>query len=197
MTRRFAFLLPLLLLLGACAQQQRVILLPAPDGKVGAVEVGSVAGHQRLDTAYGGAAVSSQGQISRFTTDAPSVQRDYGALLAARPPRPVTFVLHFENGSSTELTPDSAGVVQQVLDELSHRAAAELIVTGHTDATGTDEFNDRLSLERARTVVEFLSHHGIATAQMEAVGRGKRDPAVQTANAVAEPANRRVEITIR
>ncbi|MBV8603857.1 MAG: OmpA family protein [Pelomonas sp.] len=190
-------LLALLGLLGACAAPQRVILLPAPDGKVGAVEVDSGASHQRVDTAYGGATVPQHGQIGSFKTDAASVERDYGALLAARPPRPVSFVVHFQNGSSTELTPDSAAVVQQILAELARRGAPELIVTGHTDSTGTDDYNDHLSLQRAQTVVDFLSRHGIAAAQMEAVGRGKRDPAVPTANEVAEPANRRVEITIR
>lgn len=197
---RLAFLLPalaLLTLLGACAQQQRVVLLPAPDGKVGAVEIDSAAGHQRVDTAYGGVAVSQQGQINTFTTDATSVERDYGTLLAARPPRPVTFVVHFQNGSATELTPDSATVVQRVLEELGRRAVPEVIVTGHTDAVGTNESNDRLSLERAQTVVEFLGHHGIPAKQMEAVGRGKRELAVQTPDGVAEPANRRVEITVR
>ncbi|MBV8469293.1 MAG: OmpA family protein [Pelomonas sp.] len=196
MKKRLAFAMPALLMLCACAQQ-RVVLLPAPDGKVGAVEVSSATGHQRVDTAYGGVAVSQQGQISSFTTDPASVERQYGALLAARPPRPVSFIVHFQSGSSTEFTPDSAAVVQQILQELGRRAAPELIVTGYTDAVGTDDLNDHLSLQRAQTVVEFLSHHGIAASQMQAVGRGKRDPAVQTANAVAEQANRRVEVTIR
>jgi len=195
--RSGVFLFPLLLLLGACAAQQRVVLLPAPDGKVGAVEVGTAAGKQRVDSAYGGASVSQQGQIRPFATDAATVDREYGPLLAARPPRPVSFVVYFQSGSSTELTPESAAVVKRVLEELGHRAAPELIVTGHTDAVGTDEFNDRLALERAQTVVEFLGRNGISAKQMEAVGRGKREPAVRTADKVAEQANRRVEITIR
>jgi outer membrane protein OmpA-like peptidoglycan-associated protein len=194
---RLGLLLLVALLLGACAQQQRVILLPAPDGKVGAVEVASATSRQRVDSAYGGAEVGQQGQIHSFTTDPASVERQYGALLAARPPRPVSFVVYFDSGSSTELTPDSSTVVQQVLEELGRRAAPELIVIGHTDAVGTDEFNDRLALERAQTVVEFLRRKGIAAKQIEAVGRGKRDPAVRTADKVAEQANRRVEIIIR
>ncbi|XHS80493.1 OmpA family protein [Burkholderiaceae bacterium UC74_6] len=202
MTGRYLYpyrflLLIAVLLLGACAAEQRVILLPAPDGKVGAVEVSSAAGKQRVDTAYGGASVSQQGQIHATASDAAKVDREYGSLLAARPPRPVSFVVYFQSGSSTELTPDSSAVVQSVLQELGRRAAPELIVTGHTDAVGTDEFNDRLALERAQTVVEFLRRNGIGAKQIEAVGRGKREPAVRTADRVAEQANRRVEITIR
>ncbi|MBV8502919.1 MAG: OmpA family protein [Paucibacter sp.] len=196
MIGRLLLLLSILLLAG-CAAPQRVILLPAPDGKVGAVDVTSAAGKQRVDSAYGGVNVSQQGQISSFATDSAGVEREYGPLLAARPRRPVSFVVYFQSGSSSELTPESTAVVQSVLAELEQRAAPELIVTGHTDAVGTDEFNDRLALERAQTVVEFLRHNGINAKQIEAVGRGKREPAVRTADRVAEQANRRVEITIR
>jgi len=195
--RLLPLLLAVLLFAGCAAAPERVILLPAPDGKVGAVEVSSTAGKQRVDSAYGGASVSGQGQIRSFATDAASVQREYGPLLAARPPRPVSFVVYFQSGSSTELAPDSNAVVQRILEELKRREAPELIVTGHTDAVGTDEFNDRLALERAQTVVEFLRRNGISKQQIEAVGRGKREPAVRTADRVAEQANRRVEITIR
>lgn len=194
--RRALLLCPFLLLLGACAQQ-RVILLPEPDGTVGAVEIKSASGQQRIDTAYGGIDVSRGGSLDTFKTSQSRVDRDYKPLLAARPPRPVTFVVHFEFGSPTHVTPDSKAIVQQILHVLSERPAPELIVIGHTDTMGTDAYNDRLSLERARGVVAFLRRHGVTAKRVEAIGRGKRDQAVKTRNSVASKANRRVEITIR
>lgn len=196
--RRLALHLALPLLLIACAApQQRVILLPAPDGKAGAVEVSSAAGRERLDSAYAGVSATEQGKLGSFKSDAAQVQQQYGALLAARPLRPASFTVYFQSGSSTELTASSAAVVRQILEELGRRPAPELVITGHTDAVGSDDLNDRLSLQRAQTVITFLSRNGIAAAQMSAVGRGRRDLAVQTAKEVAEAANRRVEITIR
>jgi len=185
------------LLVGCAAPQQRVILLPAPDGKVGAVEVRSAAGRERLDSAFAGVSASEQGKLGVFKTDEAQVQQQYGELLAARPLRPATFTVYFQSGSSTELAPNSAAVVRQIVEELGRRPAPELVITGHTDAVGSDELNDRLSLQRAQTVITFLSRNGIAASQMSAVGRGRRDLAEQTAKEVAEAANRRVEITIR
>lgn len=196
MSMRRALLLCPLLLLGACAQQ-RVILLPEPDGSVGAVEIRSASGNQRIDTAYGGVDVSKSGSLDPFKTSQHKVDQDYKPLLAAQPPRPVVFVVHFEFGSPTHVTPESKAVVQKILEVLSQRPAPELIVIGHTDTLGSDAYNDRLSLERARGVVAFLRRHGITAKRVEAIGRGKRDQAVKTRNSVANQANRRVEITIR
>lgn len=196
MAMRRALLLCPLLLLGACAQQ-RVILLPEPDGSVGAVEIHSASGDQRIDTAYGGVDISKRGSLDPFKTSQNSVDREYKPLLAARPPRPITFVVHFEFGSPTHVTPESKVIVKKILEVLSQRPAPELIVIGHTDTTGPDAYNDRLSLQRARGVIRFLRRHGITAKRVEAIGRGKRDQAVKTRNSVANQANRRVEIMIR
>jgi len=67
-------------------------------------------------------------------------------------------------------------------------------IDGHTDKTGTDAHNDKLSEERASAVVKYLTDHGISGKRMKARGYGETSPIDTTSeNSLA---NRRVEITI-
>jgi outer membrane protein OmpA-like peptidoglycan-associated protein len=72
-----------------------------------------------------------------------------------------------------------------------------MVVTGHTDSTGALAANDTLSLSRAKVVAQLLVDKGAVASRLEAVGRGKRELLVPTADEVDEPQNRRVEIIVR
>ena len=67
----------------------------------------------------------------------------------------------------------------------------------HTDKVGSDAVNDPLSRQRAEVVRKALIARGVAPENIVVVGRGKREPVVATAEGVAEPRNRRVEILVR
>jgi len=180
----------------ALPKPARIVLLPDPSGKTGAVIVRTPSGEQLLNEAYAGLQASTDG-ITRSIESAANVTARYGDLLAAASPRPVTFVVRFETGSATKLTVESAAVVERLNDALINWPAPQLMIVGHTDRVGTDEANDALSLKRAQTVAKFLIERGVATTRIESGGRGKREPLVPTADGVAEAANRRVEITLR
>lgn len=72
-------------------------------------------------------------------------------------------------------------------------ASARFVVEGHTDATGTDEYNLDLSVRRAQAVVEFLIGAGVPEDRLEAVGLGETVPRVADPLAAE---NRRVETRI-
>ena len=174
----------------------RIVLLPGEDGKVGKVSVKTGASEHHLTTAYAGAEVGVAGAIDARTEDADSVKQRYGAVLAARPMKPVSFVVNFVSGRN-ELTPESAPVLAQLKAELARRPAPEIAVIGHTDRVGKLEANDALSIKRAEAVRSMLVNHGIPASSIEASGRGEREPLVPTADEVAEAKNRRVEISVR
>lgn len=186
----------LLLLLGGCAKNS-LVLLPGEDGSPGAVAVLDCDGR-------GGEALvadpDSRTGIGGGCRKTRSYQANKAqrALIDALPPPAIRVTLYFQEGTTT-LTPESlpslAYLKEQVKPE--NRPGAEVQVTGYTDTLGSDEDNDRLSQRRAEEVVEVLAAQDIDRALMTAVGRGERALRVKTADGVREPANRRVEVTVR
>jgi hypothetical protein len=75
-------------------------------------------------------------------------------------------------------------------------------VEGHTDGIGSDSFNQKLGLDRANTVRDFLVKYGARANQIETVSRGKAAPKVPNPNPVYSPTdvarfmNRRVVLTV-
>jgi OOP family OmpA-OmpF porin len=182
---------------GCSTPPDKVILLPDPDGGAGAVIVHTAKGQQTIDKAYTGLDVAKGGAMEKTMDSEASVQTRYGDLLAARPPRPMTFTINYLFDSATELAPQSSATVEKLKTVLATWPAPHLVVVGHTDLAGSQEFNDKLSLRRAQTVAAFLIKEGIPARQIEIAGRGKREPLVHTADGVANPSNRRVVITIQ
>ena len=179
-----------------CAPATRVILLPQDGGRAGSVAVSAAAGTQVLDQPFQNADVGARGDLSVGQTTAEKVQKDYGPLLALRPPAPERFVLNFQPGGAA-LTAESESLLPQVLAAAAARKGGEIVVIGHTDTVGAGDANDALSLRRAQAIRELLVGRGFRAELIEAVGRGEREPLVPTADDVDEPRNRRAEVLVR
>ncbi|WP_235442961.1 OmpA family protein [Caballeronia mineralivorans] len=187
----------LAVLSGCSTPSDRIILLPDPEGKVGAVIVHSATGEQTINKAFAGVDVTKGGAIEKTMDSQSSVEKRYAELLAARPPRPMTFTIFFLFDSATDLAPESFATVKQLKAVLATWPAPQLVVVGHTDLAGSQDFDDRLSRRRAETVAAFLIKQGIPAQQIETAARGKREPLVRTADGVPNHMNRRVVITIQ
>jgi outer membrane protein OmpA-like peptidoglycan-associated protein len=185
--------------LGACGgvKDNLVVVVPGADGHVGAVTVTDARGQTVLDQPYA-AATAGRGATSTDRVEVTAAQVDaiFGQARNALPKPPVAFRLYFLSDSD-QLTPDSKVAFEGVFTEIASRAAADTVVTGHTDTAGTDAYNDALSLERANTVRAMLTARGLKPDSVGVAARGKRELLIQTADQVHEPRNRRVEITVR
>jgi outer membrane protein OmpA-like peptidoglycan-associated protein len=182
------------LLLGGCVSE-RVVLLPAPDGRQTAIVVRDSRGEIVLDQPFAG--VERRGnEFKALKSSEVEVKAKFGAALAAQPARPRSFVLYFEGGSE-RLTADSAVELTVIKREVAERPASEVLVIGHTDTVGGAEANDNLSQKRATAVREILIAAGVPAQKIETAGRGERELLVMSADEVAEPRNRRVEISVR
>jgi outer membrane protein OmpA-like peptidoglycan-associated protein len=186
----------LILLLAACATPDRVVLLPDDTGRVGKLNVGAKGGDTLLDSAYDTAAVSGDDVAERSTSDPQRIRQDFGTVLDALPPAPVTYNVYFISDSD-DLTAESRAMAPDILAEIARRPAAEVVVIGHTDSVGEDEYNDKLSLQRAEAVRKQLVALGFDPARIAVAGRGKREPLVEAPDGVSEPRNRRAEILVR
>jgi outer membrane protein OmpA-like peptidoglycan-associated protein len=114
------------------------------------------------------------------------------------PANNITIVLRGINFDSSKATlkPEHyhlLGNVKQVADLFPNR---NIIVSGHTDFTGSSEFNKKLSLDRAKSVMEYLSSMGVDPRRMEAIGAGESNPIAPNITAEGRRMNRRIEVTI-
>ena len=183
-------------ILGACAPLTKVVLLPQADGSASAVLVKTGKYEQLLSTPYQRVTAQEDKELKLDATSAADVLKEYPQLYASMPPRATKYVLNFMPGGTT-LTPDSQAQLPKILEDATNRSGADMVVTGHTDSTGALAANDELSLKRAKVVSQLLVDKGAVASRMEAVGRGKRELLVPTADEVDEPQNRRVEIIVR
>jgi outer membrane protein OmpA-like peptidoglycan-associated protein len=71
-----------------------------------------------------------------------------------------------------------------------------VVVAGHTDSDGADDFNQRLSQRRAQSVSDYLVSRSILPDRLETVGFGERQPVAPNTTAEGKQLNRRVEITL-
>jgi|LNFM01.1.fsa_nt_gb outer membrane protein OmpA-like peptidoglycan-associated protein len=196
-TVRVATLLAAAILAGCAAvPQDRVVLLPGPDGKVGQIAVNPGSSETVLGGAYASATVDAKGKLAQAQLNSSQIAQQFGDALGALPPRPKSFTLYFELDSD-QLTPASAEQAQAALAEIAARPIADVIVIGHTDRTGELTYNDALSLQRAEVVRDKLIAAGGDPARITATGRGEREPLVPTDDEVPEPKNRRAELSVR
>jgi outer membrane protein OmpA-like peptidoglycan-associated protein len=194
-----AFAALALLLLVGCAGPLRddlYVLMPDEAGKTGALTVESGGQQAVLDRPYASARVTEPGRVAAGSVTEQEARQAFGAALEAQPARPTSFTLYFLEGRD-ELTPDSRQLLGRIVDEIARRPAPEIVVIGHTDRVGAVPYNDTLSLRRAERVRDELVKVGIAADRIRVEGRGEREPLVPTADEVAEPRNRRVEINVR
>jgi outer membrane protein OmpA-like peptidoglycan-associated protein len=173
-----------------------VVVLPSADGHVGMVVVERRGERAVLNQAYAASRIvdGSPPETRQLSPD--EVRAGFASVLAALPDRPKSFLVYFQEGTD-ELTSESSIEFEKILVELRERGAPDVVVIGHTDRLAADSYNDRLSLQRAQRVRDELGKLGIPPGRIQAAGRGEREPLVPTADGIAEPRNRRVEINVR
>ena len=172
------------------------VVVPDDDGHVGQITVNDGSSEIVLDTAYEAAHVTQEGAVEKADFRESDVSEIFSAALAAKPTPPHSFILYFEFGSDT-FTDDSLYEFEKVFADIWSRQHFAVDVIGHTDTAGKQDYNAGLSLERAEAVREMLVSRDIDGSTVSAIGRGELDLLVDTPDDTAEPANRRVEITVR
>jgi outer membrane protein OmpA-like peptidoglycan-associated protein len=98
--------------------------------------------------------------------------------------------IYFETDKAT-LTPASALALNTIVDLLKTQLFTKLLIEGHTDNTGTTKRNERLSEERAQTVLEYLVSAGIDRNKLATKGFGATRPVADNTTAQGRAKNRR------
>lgn len=98
--------------------------------------------------------------------------------------------------NSAELDPSSTDLLNQIADVVKRNKVKKLMIVGHTDSTASENYNLKLSQDRAQSVRQFLINRGISGDTLLAQGYGKRQPIASNATEEGRSKNRRVEFFI-
>ncbi len=106
-------------------------------------------------------------------------------------PSNVTFAV-----DSSAIDPEFQTTLGSVANTLSQYEKSYVDVLGHTDSTGSDQYNQSLSERRAVSVSNFLSNSGVQSARLATKGYGESQPIASNSTEDGRAANRRVELKI-
>jgi outer membrane protein OmpA-like peptidoglycan-associated protein len=101
----------------------------------------------------------------------------------------------FDTGKA-DLKPQSQKDLADFSQVLMKYPETDLVIEGHTDSTGTAAVNNKLSEQRAQSVVSFLQKQGVANARMQSKGYGETMPIGDNKTEEGRAQNRRVQIKI-
>ena len=110
--------------------------------------------------------------------------------------QPPSFMVFFDWDRSN-LTAQALGTIKQAAQAYQQKGNARITATGHTDTSGSEQYNMALSLRRANAVKDALVREGVPATAISVIGRGQQGLLVQTGPNVREPQNRRVEIVVQ
>lgn len=104
--------------------------------------------------------------------------------------------IHFAFNESRILS-DSFGLLDQVADILVRKQEIQVRIEGNTDDVGGTAYNQRLSENRARSVLDYLVERGVVRHRLTSIGYGKSRPLEPNTSDAARARNRRVEFIVR
>jgi len=94
------------------------------------------------------------------------------------------------------LKPEAREKLAKVSGILLSMPGLKLQVEGYTDSTGSDEYNQKLSEERADSVRDYLVTQGVGQSSISATGYGKADPIADNSTTQGRAQNRRVQLVV-
>lgn len=98
--------------------------------------------------------------------------------------------------NSDRLTPEAMGILDGAVETLERYPELRFEIGGHTDSTGTAEYNQGLSQRRAQTVHDYFAAHGIDEARMTVRGYGEAEPVATNDTEEGRAQNRRVSLRV-
>jgi len=104
--------------------------------------------------------------------------------------------IRFESGRAA-IDPDSAGLLDRLIEIAMRCPTANIEIAGHTDADGDDAFNQALSAKRAQAVTDYLVKAGLPAGRFTATGYGSSQPVASNDTDEGKARNRRIDFLVR
>jgi len=138
-------------------------------------------------------------QAQAATAQAQALERELADLKGKKTDRGVVVTLGdvlFDTGKAT-LKPGAYSTIERLATVLKEDSSRKVLIEGHTDSTGNDEYNQQLSERRAQAVQAALFERGVEASQTSTVGKGETTPVASNDNAAGRQQNRRVELVFQ
>jgi outer membrane protein OmpA-like peptidoglycan-associated protein len=174
-------------------------------GGVGGAVVGGIVGNELGNTAVGaiiGAAVGgTAGALigNHMDKQAEEMERDIENAKIERIGEGIKITFDsgilFETNSSTLQSLAKTNIAKLAVI-LNKYPDTNILVTGHTDSDGTEEYNQSLSERRAESVSDYTMGQGVSSSRLSVIGIGEMEPVATNESAEGKQLNRRVEIAI-
>ncbi|HEX2080957.1 MAG TPA: OmpA family protein [Longimicrobium sp.] len=169
-------------------------------GAIGAVigrQTGNTARGAIIGAVVGGAAGAVIGR--RMDQQAQDIEQSVPAAEVERVGEGIAVT--FESGvlfpfDSDQILPAGRENLRQLANSLREYPGTEVLIVGHTDSQGSDDYNMRLSYRRAESARQFLAGQGIEGSRIRVEGRGEMEPVADNSTDAGRARNRRVEIAI-
>ena len=143
-----------------------------------------------------GASLAALTALDEAMAPPPAPKQVASAALAPAPKQePIKFVVFFDFDSA-ELNEAARQKLEAAVGAAKVRASGEVIIGGHTDLAGADEYNAKLARLRAVAIADAIVNAGLRRDITKVESFGELQPAVLTDDDVREPGNRRVEIIV-
>ena len=109
----------------------------------------------------------------------------------------VTFAADtFFDFNKSNLKPEAQAKLADLVDKTKGVNLEVIIAVGHTDAVGSDAYNQKLSIARAESVKNFLTSKGVEKNRVYTEGKGEKSPVADNKTAEGRAKNRRVEVEV-
>jgi outer membrane protein OmpA-like peptidoglycan-associated protein len=169
-------------------------------GAIGAIigrQTGSTARGAIIGAVVGGAAGAVIGR--RMDQQAQELEQNLPAADVERVGEGIAVT--FESGvlfpyNSADVLPAGRENLRQLATSLRNYPGTTVLIVGHTDSSGSDEYNMGLSYRRAESARSFLAAQGIDASRVRVEGRGESEPVADNSTDAGRQQNRRVEIAI-
>lgn len=203
-SRATAAVLAMAVTLPACASlnhtQKGAVIGAAAGGAAGAVigkQVGSTAKGAIIGAAVGGTAGAIIG--ARMDRQAKELAMEIPGARVERVGEGI--VVTFDSGllfayDSDVIQGSARTNLTNLAQSLDKYPKTDVLIVGHTDATGSNSYNQGLSERRAASAAAYITGQGVERARLRTTGRGELEPIASNDTADGRALNRRVEIVI-
>lgn len=199
-----AVFLALVLVLGGCASlsnTEQGAIIGTTAGAAGGAAVGSAAGGTAegaiLGAVIGGAAGALIG--NRMDKKAEELEDELANAEVERVGEGIKVT--FDSGllfgfDSAELSSDARQNLTEFSGSMQEFPETQILIVGHTDAKGSEDYNQQLSENRAESGAEYLIQQGINPSRITTMGKGESEPVATNDTEAGRQQNRRVEVAI-